>query len=325
VSNPHSGTKAVIAALSANFFIALTKFAAWALTGASSMLAEGVHSIADTANQILLLVGGKSAKKAPDVEHPFGFGRVRYLNAFLVAIILFSLGGLFALYEAYEKYVEVSEGHPNELLEGPWWWVPIAVLCFGIFAEGMSFRTAVKESAEARGKQSLFRFIRATKAPELPVILLEDFAALLGLLFALGGVGLTLLTKNGIWDAVGTGCIGVLLICVAIVLAIEIKSLLIGEAASPGRIKRMTAALEGAPGVSRVIHMRTLHLGPDEILLAAKIAVPPTESAAELSEIIDTAEAAVRAAVPKASIVIYLEPDVDRGGVATAVSPRTPS
>jgi cation diffusion facilitator family transporter len=309
----------VIAALSANFFIALTKFAAWALTGASSMLAEGVHSIADTTNQILLLLGGRSAKKTPDAEHPFGFGRVRYLNAFMVAIILFTLGGLFALYEAFEKYHEVMEGHPNELLEGPWWWVPIVVLLAGMAAEGASFRTAVKESGKARGKQGLYRFIRATKAPELPVILLEDFAALIGLTFALLGVGLTILTGNGIWDVVGTACIGVLLICVAVVLAIEIKSLLIGEAASPARIKRMTEALESSPGVHRVIHMRTLHLGPDEILLAAKIAVQPTDSASAVSKIIDNAEVAIRATVPKASIVIYLEPDVDRVGFEDGV------
>ena len=307
----HGGTKAVLAALVANAFIAAMKFGAWALTGAASMLAEGVHSVADTANQILLLVGGKSAQREASAEHPFGYGRARYINAFLVAIILFSLGGLFAIYEAFHKYEEVIADHPNELLEGRWWWVPVVVLLAAIVAEGFSFRTAVRESLPTKGRQTWIRFIKTAKSPELPVILLEDFAALLGLVFALMGVGMTLLTHNGLWDVAGTALIGVLLIAVAITLAVETRSLLLDEAASQEAVEGITAALAGAEGVGRVIHLKTLHLGPDEVLVAAKIAVEPTESAVRVAQVIDNAEAAIRAANPMVTS-LYLEPDIDR-------------
>src|SRR5829696_7110561 len=256
------GTKAVVAALAANIFIAVTKFAAWALTGASSMLAEAIHSVADSGNQVLLLVGGRRAQRAATPEHPFGYGRERYVFGFIVAVVLFSVGGLFALYEAYHKYEEVHSGAPNELLEGRWWWVPLVVLTVAIIAESFSFRTAIKESNKVRGMQSWSRFIRRAKAPELPVILLEDFAALLGLAFALFGVGMSLLTHNGYWDVVGTALIGLLLVLVAITLAVETKSLLLGEAAGPESLERIERALTGTTGVQRIIHMKTLHMGP---------------------------------------------------------------
>ncbi len=306
------GNRAIIAALTANAFIALTKFGAWALTGAASMLAEGVHSVADTANQLLLLRGGAVAKREATAEHPFGYGRAPFISAFLVSVILFSLGGLFALYEAFHKYEEVAAGHPNELLESQWWWVPIAVLLFAIVAEGFSFRTAIRESVPLKGTKSWPQFIRSAKSPDLPVILLEDFAALLGLVFALIGVGMTLLTHNGYWDVVGTSLIGVLLIFVAITLAMETRSLLLGEAATPEAIAGITGALAGADGVLRVIHLKTLHLGPSEILVAAKIAVEPTESARRIAEVIDNAEAAIRANNSEVT-ALYLEPDIDRG------------
>jgi cation diffusion facilitator family transporter len=306
------GNRAIIAALAANAFIAVTKFGAWALTGAASMLAEGVHSVADTSNQILLLRGGAVAKREATEEHPFGYGRAPFISAFLVSVILFSLGGLFALYEAFHKFEEIAAGHPNELLESQWWWVPIAVLGFAIVAEGFSFRTAIRESIPLKGKKSWPQFIRSAKSPDLPVILLEDFAALLGLIFALLGVGMTLVTHNGYWDVVGTGLIGVLLILVAITLAMETRSLLLGEAATPEAIAGITAALAGADGVLRVIHLKTLHLGPSEILVAAKIAVEPTESAARVAEVIDNAEAAIRANNAEVT-ALYLEPDIDRG------------
>ncbi len=302
----------MFAALLANAFIALTKFVAWVLTGAASMLAEAVHSVADTGNQILLLVGGRSARREASAEHPFGYGRARYINAFLVAIILFSLGGLFAIYEAIHKYEEIAAGHPNELLEGPWWWLPVVVLVAAIVAEGFSFRTAIRESLPHKGRQSWTRFIRTAKSPELPVVLLEDFAALLGLVFALVGVGMTLATHNGVWDVAGTALIGVLLIAVAITLAVETRSLLLGEAATPDAVARITSALAGAEGVGRVIHLKTMHLGPEEVLVAAKIAVEPTESAARVAQVIDNAESAIRAANPMVTS-LYLEPDIDRG------------
>ncbi|MFZ0530902.1 MAG: cation diffusion facilitator family transporter [Propionicimonas sp.] len=307
----HGGTRAVVAALTANAFIALIKFGAWLLTGAASMLAEAVHSVADTANQILLLIGARSAKQEANEEHPFGYGRARYINAFLVSIILFSLGGLFALYEAFHKYEEVVSGHPNELLEGPWWWVPLAVLFISIVAESFSLRTAIRESKPAKGRQTWTRFIKTAKSPELPVVLLEDFAALLGLFFAVIGVGMTLITKNGLWDVFGTIMIGLLLIVVAITLAIETRSLLLGEAASPEAVAAIRGALTGADGVRRVIHLKTLHLGPEEVLVAAKIAVEPTDSAQRVAEVIDNAEAAIRASTPTVT-ALYLEPDIDR-------------
>lgn len=305
----------MVAAMLANGFIALTKFGAWALTGASSMLAEAVHSVADTGNQALLLWGGRQAKRAATEEHPFGYGRERYISAFLVSIILFSLGGLFALYEAFHKYEEVVGGHPNELLESGWWWVPVVVLLAAIVAEGLSFRTAIHESIPAKGKQSWGRFIRTAKSPELPVVLLEDAAALLGLIFALMGVGMTILTHNGVWDVVGTALIGLLLIAVAVTLAIETKSLLLGEAASPEAVGRIREALAATDGVNRVIHLKTLHLGPEEVLVAVKIAVEPTDTAAHVAEVINAAEAAIRTAEPQVT-ALYLEPDIDTAGAA---------
>ena len=306
------GTRAVLAALSANLFIALIKFAAWALTGASSMLAEAVHSVADTSNQVLMLRGGRVARRAPTAQHPFGWGRERYISAFLVAVILFSLGGLFAINEAISKFQEVAAGHPNELLEGPWWWVPLLVLAFSVVAESFSLRTAVRESRPAKGKKSWFRFIRDTKNPELPVIVLEDTAALAGLFFALVGVGMTLLTHNGMWDVFGTAMIGALLLAVAIELAIETTSFLVGEAAAPEVVEAITSALAGTPGIKRVIYLKSLHIGPEEVLVATKVAVEPTERAARVAEIIDQAELAIRAAAPLAT-QIFIEPDIDRG------------
>jgi cation diffusion facilitator family transporter len=299
------GTRAIIAALIANLGIAVTKFVAWLLTGSSSMLAEAIHSVADSGNQVLLLVGGRRAQRDATPRHPFGYGRERYIYAFIVSIVLFSVGGLFALYEAWHKYQ-----HPEPITS--WKWVPVTVLVAAIGMESLSFRTAIKESNADRGTASWASFIRHAKAPELPVILLEDLAALLGLGFALFGVGLTLLTDNGVWDAVGTTLIGVLLVTVAVVLAVETKSLLLGESASGEHVAAIEQALAATPDVERVIHMRTMHLGPDELLVAAKIAVRQTDSAAYVARSIDAAEARIRTAVPIAR-VIYLEPDIDRG------------
>jgi cation diffusion facilitator family transporter len=318
------GTKAVVAALTANIFIAVTKFAAWALTGASSMLAEAIHSVADSGNQVLLLVGGKRATKEATPEHPFGFGRERYVFGFIVAVVLFSVGGLFALYEAFHKYEEVHAGEPNGLLEGRFWWVPLVVLGAAIIAESLSFRTAIRESNKVRGKQSWLKFIRSAKAPELPVILLEDLAALLGLVFALFGVGLTLITRNGYFDVIGTAAIGLLLVLVAITLAIETKSLLLGEAASLDAVHRIEAALAGSPGVESIIHMKTLHLGPEEVLVAAKIAVGSSSSGDEICDTINTAEINIRAAEPMVT-ALYLEPDIYDPNHVPAPRPEAPA
>jgi cation diffusion facilitator family transporter len=302
----NGGTKAIVAALAANLTIAVLKFVAFFLTLSSSMLAEAIHSVADSGNQILLLIGGKRAKRAASPEHPFGYGRERYIYAFIVSIVLFSVGGLFALYEAWEKIQ-----HPHAI-EGDFWWVPLAVLIGAIVAESFSFRTAIIESNHVRGKQSWVHFIRNAKQPELPVILLEDLGALLGLVFALFGVSLTLITGNGIWDALGTAMIGFLLVAIAIVLALETKSLLLGESATKADSARISGALE-ADG-TRIIHLKTMHLGPEELLVAAKISVGAAATGAEIAKVIDDAESRIREAVPIAR-VIYLEPDVERAHV----------
>ncbi|AQZ66596.1 Cation transporter [[Actinomadura] parvosata subsp. kistnae] len=297
------GTKAIIAALAANLSIAVAKFVAAFFTGSSSMLAEGIHSVADSGNQVLLLIGGKRAARASTKEHPFGYGRERYFYAFVVAVVLFTIGAAFSIYEGVHK---IQEGHP---VEEPIW--AFAVLIFAIIAEAFSFRTAIKESNHVRGKQSWVSFVRRSKSPELPVILLEDLGALLGLIFALFGVTMAVITGDGVWDGIGTLMIGVLLAVIAIVLAVEMKSLLVGEGASPEVETQIRAALEGAPEVARIIHMRTLHLGPEELLVAAKIAVEHNDTAAEVAHGIDEAERRIREAVPIAR-VIYLEPDLDR-------------
>ncbi|SPF03975.1 cation diffusion facilitator family transporter [Streptomyces sp. MA5143a] len=295
------GTKAIVAALGANLAIAAAKFVAFLFSGSSSMLAESVHSLADSGNQALLLLGGKQAKREATPQHPFGYGRERYIYAFLVSIVLFSVGGMFALYEGYEKIKD-----PHEI--DHWYW-PVGVLVFAIIAESFSFRTAIKESNTLRGKKSWTQFIRHAKAPELPVVLLEDLGALVGLILALGGVGLALLTGDGVWDGIGTLCIGALLILIAIILAAETKSLLLGESAGAEDVEKIAAAVVDGDTVTRVIHMRTLHLGPEELLVAAKIAVQHDDTAAEVANAINAAEARIREAVPIAR-VIYLEPDI---------------
>ena len=301
------GTRAIVAALAANLGIAITKFVAYLLTGSSSMLAESVHSVADSGNQALLLLGGRRARKQATPLHPFGYGRERYFWAFVVSIVLFSVGGLFALYEAFHKFQ-----HP-EPIEGRWWWVPLVVLVVSIGLESYSFRTAIHESNHVRGSRSWGEFIRRAKAPELPVVLLEDFAALIGLVFALFGVGLTLMTHNGVWDAVGTALIGILLVVVAITLSVEMKSLLLGEAGSVENVQAIEAAVAGSEGIDRIIHMRTLHIGPEELLVAAKVAVTTTDTADEIADAINRAELAARQAVPSLTLLMYIEPDLDRG------------
>ena len=299
-----SGNRAIVAALTANLGIAVLKLVAFLLTRSSSMLAESIHSLVDSGNQVLLLVGGRRARQTADPEHPFGYGRVRYLYAFIVSVVLFSVGGLFALYESYHKWQ-----HP-EPIEGRWWWVPLAVLIGAIGLETYSFRTAIGEANPLRDGRSWLRYIRESKSPELPVVLLEDLAALIGLLLALFGVGFTLLTEDGRWDAAGTALIGLLLVGVAVLLAVETSSMLVGEAASPQQEVAIRQALVGA-GVLRVIHLRTMHLGPDELLIAAKISVPADSTGQQIAAAINQAESRVRSAIGLHSF-IFLEPDLDR-------------
>ncbi|CAN5599615.1 cation diffusion facilitator family transporter [soil metagenome] len=295
------GGKAIIAALLANLGIAIAKFIGFLVSGSSSMLAESVHSVADSGNQVLLLLGGRKAKRKADAEHPFGYGRERYVYAFVVSIILFSVGGVFSIYEGIDKLQ-----HPHEITLPL---VPIIILAVAIVLESFSLRTAIRESNHVRGKQGWISFIRHSKAPELPVVLLEDCAALLGLTFAFAGVGLSILTGNATWDAIGTLAIGVLLIGVAIILGIETKSLLVGEGANAGDADKIREAINSHKDVEALIHMKTLYLGPDELLVAAKVAFSAKSKLSDVAASIDEVEKSIRDAVPVAR-VIYLEPDV---------------
>jgi cation diffusion facilitator family transporter len=297
------GTRAVIAAFIANAGIAVTKFIAFALTGSTSMLSEAIHSVADSGNQLLLLLGGRRARRDADEQHQFGYGRVRYVYAFVVSIVLFLLGGLFSVYEGWHKV------HAPEPLTSPG--VAFAVLGIAMVLEGFSFRTAVREANHSRGSRSLWRFVRDARQPELPVVLLEDFGALIGLVFALIGVSLSVVTGDGRWDGVGALAIGSLLLVIAVFLALEMSSMLVGESAVPEQTAAIKAAIEAEPLVESVIHLRTLHTGPDEILVAAKIGVRATDTADQIADAIDGAERRVREAVPETRW-IYLEPDLRR-------------
>jgi cation diffusion facilitator family transporter len=295
------GTIAVIAALLANLGIAAAKFVGFLITGASSMLAEAFHSVADSGNQAMLLGGSRVARKEPDRKHPFGHGRVRYFAAFLVAVVLFTLGSLFSLYEGYDKL-----RHPHQL-ESPA--VALAILVVALVLEGVSLRTAVREASPMRRRQSWWSFIRTTKQPELAVVLLEDTAAELGLGFALLGVGLSAVTGDPMWDGLGTLAIGALLAVVAVVLGFEMYSLLLGEAASPEEQATIRDTLAATPGIAQLLQLRTMHLGPEEVLVVAKVELGSDLSAADAARVIDQAQDDLRKAVPSAR-VIYLEPEL---------------
>jgi cation diffusion facilitator family transporter len=295
--------RAVVAALLANLGIAIAKVVGFVFTRSAALLAEAVHSFADTGNQVLLLVGAHRAKREATPLHPFGFGRERYFWAFVVAIVLFTLGAAFAIYEGIEKVL-----HPHEL-ESPQW--AVGILIVAILLESLSFRTAIRESNKLRRQASWPSFIRNAKVPELPVVLLEDFGALVGLVLALAAVLLAIITGNGVWDGVGSLCIGTLLGVIAAILAAEMKSLLIGESADPEVEEQIVAAIEEAGSVVSLIHLRTEHIGPEELLVAAKVEFSPDLAVRDLAAAIDEVEGRLRDAVPAAEIV-FIEPDVRR-------------
>jgi cation diffusion facilitator family transporter len=297
------GTKAVVAALLANTGIAISKFVAFAITGSSSMLSEAIHSVADSLNQVLLLVGGKRSERIADDHYQFGYGRVRYVYGFMVAIVLFMVGGIYSLYEGWHKW-----SHPEPVHD---FGIAIAVLIVAIILESFSFRTAIVEANKVRGKRSFAKFVKDARQPELPVILLEDFGALIGLVFALTGVSLAVVTGDGRWDGMGAMAIGSLLIVIALILVREMSGMLVGEGALPEEYDAVKVALESAPLVERVIHLRTLHVGPDALLVGAKIAIRHNESALDIARGIDEAERLLRIAVPSAQYV-FLEPDFDK-------------
>ncbi len=300
----HEGSrKAIIAAFFANLGIAIAKFVGFVITGSAGLLAEAAHSLADTGNQGLLMFGGKRGERPADSAHPFGYGPERYFWSFIVALVLFSMGGLFALYEGIQKLF-----HPHEIENAI---VAYVILGFSILLESFSLRTAVREANQVRGQRSWWQFIRSAKAPELPVVLLEDTGAELGLFFALFGLTMAELTGNPRWDALGSCAIGLLLIVVAFILAVEMKGLLIGESASTEHLRAIETSIAGAQQVNGLIHLRTMHLGPDELLVAAKIDYDHSLNVADLARAIDATEADLRAAVPIAHL-IYIEPDIRR-------------
>jgi cation diffusion facilitator family transporter len=304
--------RAVFAALAANLAIAVTKFVAFLFTGSASMLAEAVHSVADTGNEVLLIIGRGRSTRPRSEEHPFGFGRERYLYGFVVSVMLFTVGAAFSVYEGVHKILNPEAVHSAV--------VAFVVLAVSAVFEAFSLRTGIAEANRVRGDRSWGAFIRRTKAPELPVVLLEDLAALIGLVFAFTGVALSVLFHDGRWDGAGSLAIGVLLAVAAAILAVETKSLLIGESAGTETQAKIVAALEDGPELLRVIHLRTVHIGPDSLLVAAKVAVRETDSAAQVAAGIDAAERRVRAAVPIAT-TIYLEPDVYRPAEADQTDP----
>jgi cation diffusion facilitator family transporter len=295
------GNKAVVAALAANLGIAVSKFIGFAITGSSSMLAESIHSVADSGNQCLLLMGGHRAQREADDLHPFGYGRERYFWAFIVALVLFSLGGAFAIFEGVEKI-----RHPHEIESAG---VAIAILLIAMGLETYSFRTAIVESNKVRGDATWWQFVRRSKNPELPVVLLEDLGAEVGLLIALAAISTSLVTDDPIYDGIGTLMIGTLLAVIAVVLAVEMKSLLVGETADPKVQEMIRSAVEAEPSVQRLIHLRTQHLGPDELLVGAKVAFVDGLTVSELAAAVNRVEANVRRSVPEAR-VMYIEPDV---------------
>jgi cation diffusion facilitator family transporter len=317
MSGSEGGKKAILAAFAANLGIAIAKFAGFLFTRSSSMLAESVHSVADTGNQGLLLLGGRRAARPPSAQHPFGYSRERYFWAFVVALVLFIGGATFAIYEGIEKLL-----HPHEVESAGW---AIGILIVAMALEGYSFRTAVRESRSVRRGRSWVGFIRTARAPELPVVLLEDSGALIGLVLALAGIVLTSITGNARFDGASTLCIGVLLAAIAVTLAVEMKSLLIGESALPEQQEAIERALVAAPEVRSIIHLRTQHLGPDDLLVAAKLEFASELDVARLARAVDAAEARVRAEVPIARL-IFLEPDLRRptADLERATSTRAP-
>lgn len=295
------GTKAIVAAMLANAGIAVAKFVAFVVTGSASMLAESIHSVADTSNQGLLLLGGARAKRIADDEHQFGYGRERYFWAFVVALVLFTLGGVYSIYEGIQKIL-----HPHELQSIGW---AIGVLVVGIGLEGFSFRTAIVEARKVKGNQTWWRYIRTSRSPELPVVLLEDAGAQIGLILALGGVSMYAVTGDEVWDGIGTLSIGILLVSIAVLLTIEMQSLLIGEAATRKHIRAIDDAVKATPSVRRIIDLKTQHIGPEDLLVAGKIEFDGSLTGPEVTEAIDEVEAAIRAAVPLA-LRVYIEPDI---------------
>jgi len=292
--------KSILFALGANFLIALAKTAGAIFTGSSSMLAEAIHSYADCANQALLLWGLREGKRRPSNDHPLGYGKAIYFWSFIVALMLFSMGGLFSVYEGVHK-LKAPEPLSNA-------WVAIAILVFGIAAESVSLWGCLREVNKDRGQQSLWRWFRESRQSELLVVLAEDVAALGGLVLALAFIGLALATGNPAWDAAGSIAIGLLLILVAVLVGIEVKALLIGQSVEARVLDRMRAHLAGDAEVDGVYKLLTQQLGRD-VMVAVKAKMRPVDSAASLVAAINRVEQRFRAAFPQVQW-LFFEPDL---------------
>lgn len=291
--------RSILYALGANLAIAAAKTAGAIATGSSAMLAEALHSFADSGNQALLLWGMKQAKRPPSPEYPLGWGKAVFFWSFIVALVLFSLGGLFSVYEGLHKV-----RHPAPITNA---WVAIAILVFGIVAESLSLRACLHEVNKVRAGRGLWEWFRQSRQSELVVILGEDLAALLGLALALAAVLLTMATGNPLWDALGSVAIGVVLIVVAVAIAQEIMALLIGQSAEPATVSRMREFLERQEGVAKLFGLLTLQLG-SSVMVAVK-AQMKGGSADELVAAINRCEAAMRAEFPEIQW-LFFEPDV---------------
>ncbi|HUA79769.1 MAG TPA: cation diffusion facilitator family transporter [Dyella sp.] len=281
MSGHGNSLRAILLALGANFAIFVAKLIAAVVTGSGAMLAEAVHSLADCGNQGLLLLGIRQSKKPPSDDYPLGWGRALYFWSFVVAVLLFAVGGLFSIYEGTHKLA-----HPEPLR---WPWVALGVLLFGIVMESISMHGCLREVNHARGEQGLWRWFRETRSSELLVIFGEDLAALLGLCLAALAIGATMLTGNLLFDALGTIAIGVLLVVVAIALSIEVKALLIGQGVEPCRRAQLLAFLHGRPEIAEVLNLITLQMGPD-VMVAIKARMTPTPDNLSLIEAINTVE-----------------------------------
>lgn len=291
---------AIFFALGANFAIFVAKIAAAIFTGSGAMMAEAVHSLADCGNQILLLIGMRKARKPASAEHPLGHGKAIYFWSFLVALLLFSMGGMFSLYEGIHKL------QAPEALRGPW--IAVGVLVFGVVAEGFSMWGCMREVNKSRGSQPVWKWFHESRESELLVIFGEDLAALLGLALALAAVLLTIITGNPIFDALGTIAIGVLLVVIAVFIAIEVKALLIGQSASPVRQAEIRAFLDGRPEIHSVLNMITLQLGPD-VMLAVKAQIVVNDQNPDLVASINRIEADLKARFTDVRWSFF-EPDV---------------
>jgi cation diffusion facilitator family transporter len=289
--------RAILFALGANFVIFATKGVAAFITGSSAMLAETVHSLADCGNQLLLLLGLRQARMEPTPEYPLGYGKAIYFWSFLVAVMLFSVGGMFSVYEGFHKLQ-----HPEPLKQ--WWWA-VGVLVIGIIAESVSMRACLAEVAKARGSRSLVRWFRESRQAELVVIFGEDLAALFGLVFALIAIALAVITGNPVWDAIGTLAIGILLIVVAVFVAIEVKAMLIGQSADPNVNSALKRFIEQRPEVARVFSLITLQLGND-LMVAVKAQL--NRSSVEKEDAINNIERALKEQFPQVKWSFF-EPD----------------